>query len=256
MGSSSKYTVRGGLRWAEEFPDRRLVHVEDGIEGAKAQEFRDDSGAESRRKNLRSCGSYLWGEDAHPDFFCLGLACPETEKVLEVARTLCDLAGDGAVDGDGGVCDVPEDAIVGGRGATEIVLGLEAVDGDHYVEALDVRPMGRNGAEGAGDDLNVDATAFKRWEDDFEFAMANQWISADEGDVEWLQFVDRLKDISDEFVVFVVGQLTEGGVSFSAKVSWIIGVTPRTAERALAGNFDRQRWLPARENGLPRMHDF
>jgi hypothetical protein len=214
------------------------VHVEDWIKRAKAEKFRDDSGTESRRKNLRSRGSYLWGEDAHPDLFGLRLCAPETEKVLEVTGPSGDLAGDGAVDGDADVCDVLEDAIVGGGSATDIVLGLEAVDGDDYVEALEVLPMGRDGAEGAGYNLSVDAAVFEFGEDCFQFTKANERISADEGDVEGLKFVDSLEDVSDEFVVLIVGQLTKGEVSFSAEVGGIVGVTARTAERALTGNFD------------------
>jgi hypothetical protein len=73
------------LRGSEKFLDQGLMHVEDGIERTKAEELRDDSGAESRRENLWPCGTYLWSEDAHPDFFSGGLFGPETKEVLEVA---------------------------------------------------------------------------------------------------------------------------------------------------------------------------
>jgi hypothetical protein len=244
------------LRWVEEFLDGGLVHVEDGIEGAKTQEFLNDGGAEGRRKDLGSCGAYLRGEDAHPNLFGRWLRAPEAEKVLKVAWTPCDLAGDGAVDGDYGVGYVLQDAFVGGRGATEIVLGLEAVDGYDEAEALEVFPMGRNGTECAGYNLGVDAAAFEFGKDRFEFTEANERISADERDVEGFKFVDGLENVSDEFVVFIVRQLTEGGISLSAEVSGIVGVASRTAEGTLTGNFDGKRWTPAQENGFPCLHDF
>jgi hypothetical protein len=57
VSGTSKYTVRGGLWGIKEFLDQGLMHVENGIEGTKAEELRNDSGTERRRKKLRSCGA-------------------------------------------------------------------------------------------------------------------------------------------------------------------------------------------------------
>jgi hypothetical protein len=141
------------------------------------------------------------------------------------------------VDGDAGVCDIFEDSVVGRRGATEVVLGLEAVDGYDDVEALEVLPMSRNGAECAGHNLGVDASAVKFGEDGFQFTKTNEGISSDEGDVKRFKFVDSFENVSDQLVIFEIGQLTEGGISVSSEVGGIVGVTSRAAQRTLSGNF-------------------
>jgi hypothetical protein len=160
------------------------------------------------------------------------------------------------VDGDADVRDVFEDALVGCRGAADVVFGLESVDGYDYAEALEIHPVARNGAERAGHDLGVDATPLEFRDDCFQFTEANERISSDDGDVEGLKFVDGLKDVSDKLVILEVRQLTECGVSVSAEMGGVVGVTAGTAERALAGNFNGKRWALAQENGLPCLHDF
>jgi hypothetical protein len=84
------------------------------------------------------------------------------------------------------------------------MLGLEAVYGDYDVEELEVCPVSGNGAEGAGDDLNVNAAAIELGQDGFEFPVADEGIAADEGDVEGLMLVDYTKYVPDQSVILVV----------------------------------------------------
>ncbi|HMF63276.1 MAG TPA: hypothetical protein VK608_04240 [Edaphobacter sp.] len=72
---------------------------------------------------------------------------------------------------------------------------LEAVDGDDDIEALEVRPMSGNGAEGAGDNLDVNAPLIKRWQESFKFPIADQGIAADKGDMEGLMLVDDTEHV-------------------------------------------------------------
>ena len=90
-----------------------------------------------------------------------GWAAPEGEELIEITRTLDDLGGDGAVDGDLGTLDALEDAFVGGGLAAFVVFRLETVDGDDYVQLFVPLPKRGNGAKGAGDDLGVDAAGFE-----------------------------------------------------------------------------------------------
>jgi hypothetical protein len=113
----------------------------------------------SWRENLWIGGTALGGEEAEPDLCYRGLTAPELEELIEVSGAVGDLRCDSAMDGDLGVLDVFEDALVSGGLATFIVLGLKAIDGDDYVEFLESLPPGRNDSEGAGDDLSVDTAS-------------------------------------------------------------------------------------------------
>ena len=97
---------------------------------------------------------------------------------------------------DGDLCagDVFEDAVVGGGFAACVVLGLEAVDGDGDGEPFEFLPMGRDDAEGAGDDLGVDAAAFDLGQEEFELAITDERVASYEGDVEGFVLVDEGED--------------------------------------------------------------
>ncbi|MCU1222872.1 MAG: hypothetical protein JWQ42_965 [Edaphobacter sp.] len=72
---------------------------------------------------------------------------------------------------------------------------LETIDGDDDIEELEVRPVSGNGTEGAGDNLDVDASPIKLWQEGFELPIADQGIAADEGDVQGLVLVDYTKHV-------------------------------------------------------------
>ena len=137
-------------------------------------------------------------------FFAWGLFAPEAQEFLKIAGTAGDLAGDGAVEGNAGIGDVFQDFLVGGRRATNVVLGLQTVDGDDDVQALELLPMGRNDAECAGDDLDVDSTALEFGDDELQLAMADQWVASDKGDMERLEFVYYLEDVAHQLAVLVI----------------------------------------------------
>jgi len=72
---------------------------------------------------------------------------------------------------------------------------LEAVDGDDDIEALEARPMSGNGAEGACDNLDVNASLIKRWQESFKFPITNQGIAAHQGKMEGLMLVDDTEHV-------------------------------------------------------------
>jgi hypothetical protein len=223
----------------EEFTDEGLVHIENRIKRPEAQEFFYDWGAQGRRENLGSGCADLGGEEAHPDFVDLRLLAPEAKELLEIAWAAGDLAGDGAVDRDAGVGYVLQDSFVGGGGSTEIVFGLQAVDGDYDVEALELLPVRWDDAEGTGDYLDVNSATVKLGDDEFELAMPDQGVASDEGDMKRPVLIDNLEDVANQLIVLVVGKLTESDASPGAEVSGIVGVAARAAQGAFTGNFDR-----------------
>jgi hypothetical protein len=108
------------------------------------------------------------------------------------------------------------------------------------------------GAEGAGDELDVDATPLEFREQDFEFAITDEGVSPDDGEVDGFFPFDHLEYTADEVVSLKVRQLAEIGAA-GAKVLRLIGVTAGAAERALTGDLDRKAWLTAGENASPRV---
>src|SRR6202011_2109947 len=97
----------------KELANCRFLHIEDGIERAEAKQIGDDRGTKGRRQDFRALRTFLRSKDAHPDFARLWLVSPEAKKVLQIPRPLGDLAGDGAVNDDGGIGGVLQDAVVG-----------------------------------------------------------------------------------------------------------------------------------------------
>jgi hypothetical protein len=215
------------------------VHVEDGIEGTETEEFGDDLCARSWRKDFRACCALLRSKDAHPDLVGFGALGPELKEALKIAGLVRNLAGDGAVDRNGRLRKILQYTLVSRRCAANIVFGLQTVYGDYDIEALEVGPMGGNGAEGAGNDLDVNAATVELGQEGFELAISDEGVAADEGDVERLMLVDYAEDIFDECVFFVIRQLAKGDVAFAAEVGWIEGVASGTAEGTFTGDLDR-----------------
>ena len=213
----------------QKLPQCGLMHVEDGIEGAKTKELCDDGRTDGGCEDLRARCSSLWREDAHPDLLCLGAFGPELQKPLEISGLVCDLAGNRAVDRNACLRKVLQYTLVGCRCATYIVFGLQAVNGDDDVEALECRPMRRNGTEGAGDDLDVNAAAVEFGQDHLELAVADEGVAADEGDVERLVLIDYTENVFDQGVFLVVGQLTESDAAVDSEMGWIVGVASGAA---------------------------
>jgi hypothetical protein len=256
VGCACKDTVGWGPGWIKEFPKCGLVHVEDRIEGAETKEFCDGSGADRGGEDFGANRTLLRGEDAHPDFFRFRAISPKLKKPLEIAGLVCNLAGDGAMDRNARLRKVLQYTLISCRRATYIVFRLETVDGDDDVETRESCPVSGNGAEGTGDDLDVDATFVEFGKDRFELAIADEGISADEGDMERLVLVNYAEDIFYESVFFIVGELAEGDGTVASEVGRIEGITSGAAERAFPSEFDGQRRTPTQENGFPCLHYF
>ena len=62
-----------------------------------------------------------------------------------------------------------------------------------------------NGAEGAGDDLGMDAAPVEFGQDGFELAVTDEGVSTYEGDVEGLVLINYPEDVFDEGVFLIVG---------------------------------------------------
>ncbi len=158
------------------------------------------------------------------------------------------------MDGDAGAVDAFEDALVGGGLAAGVVLGLETVNGDDDVELFVLLPFRRDGAEGAGDDLGVDAAGFDLGDELLELAIADHGVAADEGDVQGLVLIEESENAGDELVAFVVGKLAQ--LSAAAEVGGVEGVAAGTAQGALFGDFDGDGRGAAGEDPAPGVDDF
>ena len=86
------------------------------------------------------CIADLRREQAEPDLADLGPRSPELQKLSQVTGPLHHLAGDGAVDGDVLAGDIFDDAVIGRGRAPDIVLRLQAVDGNHDVQMRQLGP--------------------------------------------------------------------------------------------------------------------
>jgi hypothetical protein len=85
------------------------------------------------------------------------------------------------------------------------VFRLQAVDGDNDIEPREVGPVLRDDAEGAGDDLDVDAAPVQLGEKKFQLAIANERVSADERKVERTISVDDFEDALNQSVSLEIG---------------------------------------------------
>jgi hypothetical protein len=118
---------------------------------------------------------------------------------------------------------------------------------------VEAGPFGGHGAEGAGDELDVDAALEEEGDHGFNFAVTDEGVAADEREVEGFEAVDDFEDTIDEGLALAVGEAAEGGAA--AEVTVVIGVTARAAQRAFLGDFNGQRRLLALEDHSPSFHD-
>ena len=160
-----------------------------------------------RGEDLWISGTPLRSEQAEPDLRYGRLGAPELKELVEVSGAGGDLCGDGAVDGDSGVLDIFEDALVGGGLAALVVLRVKSIDGYDDVKLSESLPVGGDDAESAGDDLGVDAASFDLGQEEFQFSMSDQRVAADKGDVQRFFFVQEIEYTLDELVSFEVGEV-------------------------------------------------
>jgi hypothetical protein len=67
--------------------------------------------------------------------------------------------------------------------------------------------------------------------------MANEWISADEGDMQRPFFVEKVEHTLNELVSFEVGEFAKLGLS--AEMSGVEGIAAGAPQRTFFGDFDR-----------------
>jgi len=143
------------------------------------------------------------------------------------------------VDRNGRLRKILQYTPVSRRCAANIVFGLQPVYGDYDVEAFEVGPVRGNRAEGAGDDLGMNAATVELGQDGFKFAISDEGVTADEGDMERFMLVDYAENIFDECVFFIVRQLAKGNVAFPSEMGRIEGIATGTAEGTFASDLDR-----------------
>lgn len=80
--------------------------------------------------------------------------------------------------------DVPQDAFICRGRAPYVVIGLQAVNRDDQMQSFDLRPLRRNLANGAGDQLDFDAHLIQSRQQDVQFAEPDKRLAAHDGEVE------------------------------------------------------------------------
>ena len=133
--------------------DQALGRLELRIAQPQRHQVGDDALAVGGRQPFVRDLADLRRVEADPDLPRLRLRRPEPQELFEIARPVHLLPRDRAVDDDLVPDDVLQDAVVGGRRAPHVVLGLQAVDRDDDRELRDRRPLLRNLADGARDEL-------------------------------------------------------------------------------------------------------
>src|SRR6185312_6978918 len=190
-GRTGEYAAFGRLGRRLQGLDEAARHVEPGIKLTQTEELSDDLIAFPGGGNLGQLVAALGSEDAHPDLLDVGVDRPELQELLQVAGAADHGGGDGAVDDDLVAGDVLVDALVGGGSAAHIVFGLQAVNGNHQLEVGQADPGLREDAEGAGDHLHERSHGQQAGDDDLHFAIADQGIAADDGNVERAMLADQ-----------------------------------------------------------------
>lgn len=66
-----------------------------------------------------------------------------------------------------------------------------------------------NGAEGAGHNLDVNAAAVKLGQQRLQFAVADQRVSSDEGEMKRTVLIHQVENAFYQRVTFEIGQLTK-----------------------------------------------
>jgi hypothetical protein len=143
-----------------------------------------------------------------------------------------------------------DDTVVGGGTAAQIVLRLKPVNGNGNMETRDGSPGSRNLTESTGNDLDVNAALGKPGQKDIQLAIADQRITADNGEMQRAIFVHQSENIGYEGIAFVVRELPERKTF--TRMTKLIGIAAGTTEWTFPGNFYRQRRASTAENPAPR----
>ena len=114
-------------------------------------------------------------------------------------------------------------------------------------------PLGRNFADRAGDHLHVDAALRQDRQQRVQFAVAHERFAADDRHVERPLPVDDPEHAVDQLLPLEVADLAQRDVA--AEVVVAVGVASGALQRALAGDFERQRRCVSGQDPSPRAQD-
>src|SRR5579871_5415307 len=170
----------GILRWRRQFLNNGFRHIQFWIFDPQPPQIGYNGASLQRSQYLLVRGAPLWGKDAEPHLCHFRLAGPEAEEFIQIAATLHNLRRDCAVDGYLHSLDVLQNALISGRLAPSIVFRLQPVDRHHNIQLRKLHPRFRNRPECTRNYLRMHSTAFNLRQHQVEFAVANQWVSADD----------------------------------------------------------------------------
>jgi len=157
------------------------------------------------------------------------------------------------VHGDVLARDVFEDAVVGGRRAASVMLGLQPVNRDDDLQLGYVSPRGRNRPHGARNHLRVHAHPGHLRQQDIELTEPHERLAADDREVDRTVHLHGPQHAVDEGLTFEVREIAEHHAA--AEVCVVVRVASWTTERTLAGDFNREvRAIPAQDLA-PRTDD-
>jgi hypothetical protein len=153
------------------------------------------------------------------------------------------------------ILDIPQNPLVSSGLASHVVVRLQPVYRDHYIETGKLPPMFRDRTKRACYKLNINTSRIEFWQDIFKFTVTDQGITPDERDVHGAIEVDQINNALHQGILFVIGKNAQGD-PISTQVRFVVGIATGAPERALAGEFNREEWLSAIQNVGPGLQDF
>src|SRR5262245_17238033 len=198
--------IRVCRRRRERFRDTRS-HEQGGIPLAQTYQLRDERPALGRRDHLGALFAYLRGVQTQPDPRDLRLRRPERQVFVQIPRPLELGPRDHPADVHPPAGDVLQDALVGGGCPALVVIGLQAVDGDSNADVAERVPLRWYRNDPARDHQRLDAHAAQFRQDPTELPVANERLSADDGEVNRPMQTHKLENAVDQRVATEVPEL-------------------------------------------------
>jgi hypothetical protein len=103
--------------------------------------------------------------------------------------------------------DVLQNAIVSCGSPAAIMLLLQAVDGNSQMEIVELAPGCRDGPNGAGDKLHLNAQRLQFRQQLVKLPVADQGFTSNDGDMKGTKLPDERQNLSDQFLALEVGEL-------------------------------------------------
>ena len=110
-------------------------------------------------------------------------------------------------------------------------------------------PLSGNLAHRARDELHVNVAGRQKRQNRIQLAIAHERLAADDRDVERPMTIDERHDAVDERLPFEIADFPEREIA--AEVIVAVGIATGAAQRALTGDFDRQKRAVPREDAAP-----